>query len=188
MEHKPKPFTSAELAVLSLVIERDLHGYEIEAIIQERGMRNWTEIGFSSIYHILGLLERERLIASRAQAAPGKGPARKVYAATPAGRSRYEAEALGALATMVRPYPLFMQGLAALPFLAASKAADALVSYREGLAARLEELNAKDSPALPFHVAALFSYSKAMIGAEEEWVAALERELRSKAEGQGGGK
>ena len=71
--------TNAELAVLGLIVERDMHGYEIEAVIQERGMRNWTEIGFSSIYHILGHLEREGLIGSRTEAAPGRGPARKTF-------------------------------------------------------------------------------------------------------------
>ena len=43
--------TNAELAVLSLVVEAPRHGYEIEQAIAERGMREWTEIGFSSIYY-----------------------------------------------------------------------------------------------------------------------------------------
>jgi DNA-binding PadR family transcriptional regulator len=177
----PRALTNAELSVLSLIVERDMHGYEIETVIQERGMRNWTEVAFSSIYHILRLLERELLIESRAEPAPGKGPARKTYSATPKGRERYEAEALGALATADRAYPLFMQGLAALPGLDPSKAANALAAYREGLATRLEEVAAKDLPNLPFHVAAMFSYSKTMIRAEDEWVADLENKLRDTA-------
>jgi DNA-binding PadR family transcriptional regulator len=176
-----RALTNAELAVLSLIVEKDRHGYEIESVIEERGMRNWTEVAFSSIYHILRILERDLLIESRAEPAPGKGPARKVYSATQSGRERYEAEALGALATMVRPYPLFTQGLAALPGLDPEKAADALASYREGLRARLEEVEAKDLPGLPFHVAAMFSYSKTLIRAEEAWVADLEKKLRDTA-------
>jgi DNA-binding PadR family transcriptional regulator len=42
--------TNAELAILSLVAEQPRHGYEIEQVIEEREMREWTEIGFSSIY------------------------------------------------------------------------------------------------------------------------------------------
>ncbi|MGD8625667.1 MAG: helix-turn-helix transcriptional regulator, partial [Anaerolineae bacterium] len=45
--------TNAELAILTLVAEAPHHGYEIEQIIQERGMREWTEVGFSSIYYLL---------------------------------------------------------------------------------------------------------------------------------------
>ena len=42
--------TDAELAVLSLVAEQPCHGYEIEQVIEARGVREWTEVGFSSIY------------------------------------------------------------------------------------------------------------------------------------------
>ena len=50
--------TNAELAILSLVAEQPRHGYEIENVIEQRGMRAWTEIGFSSIYYILKKLEK----------------------------------------------------------------------------------------------------------------------------------
>lgn len=172
---------NAELAVLGLLVERDMHGYEIEAVIRERGMRNWTEIGFSSIYRVLGVLERGGLVASRTEKAPGRGPARKVFEARPEGRERYRSGCLAALSTSARPYPLFMQGLAALPGLEPDKAADALASYRGGLAERLAEVESQEAEGLPFHVAAMFSYSETLIRAEAEWVAALERKLRAKA-------
>ena len=56
--------TNAELAILSLVAEQPRHGYEIESVIEQRGMRAWTEIGFSSIYYILKKLEKAGLIAA----------------------------------------------------------------------------------------------------------------------------
>lgn len=176
-----KQLTNAELAVLGLIVERSLHGYEIEAVIQERGMRNWTEIGFSSIYRVLGLLEREALIDSRQEKAPGKGPARKVYSATSQGRERYREEAVEALSKARRTYPAFLQGLAALPEIGETETARALRSYKLGLAERLEEVKAKDLPGIPFHVAAMFSYSAAMIGAELAWVSGFEARLRDEA-------
>jgi DNA-binding PadR family transcriptional regulator len=181
----PRALTNTELAILSLIVERDMHGYEIETVIRERGMRNWTEIGFSSIYHILVLLERGALIRSRMEPAPGKGPARKVYEATDEGRERYRREALAALATAVRPYPLFMQGLAALPGLDLVAAADALANYREELSERLKEVKAKKMSGLPFHVEAMFSYSETMIRAEIGWVEELEKSLRGKTGKEG---
>lgn len=178
MKYSQGSLTGAELAVLGLIVERDQHGYEIEATIQERGMRNWTEIGFSSIYHVLGSLERDGLAAARTEAAPGRGPARKVYSATKAGRARYKQEALAALAADSRRYSPFVQGLAALPFLEEAEAADAVALYREGLAERLAEVKGKDSRNAPFHVRAMFSYSKAIIKAELDWAADFEAELR----------
>ena len=47
------PLSNAEYAVLSLLAEAPRHGYGVERIVEERGMRNWTEIGFSSIYFLL---------------------------------------------------------------------------------------------------------------------------------------
>jgi DNA-binding PadR family transcriptional regulator len=54
--------TNAELAVLSLIAEQPRHGYDIEQIIEARGMRDWTEIGFSSIYYLLNKLEEAGMI------------------------------------------------------------------------------------------------------------------------------
>src|SRR3989304_5788294 len=50
---------NADLAVLGLLMEQPRHGYQIEQVIQERNMRDWTEIGFSSIYAILGRLLKQ---------------------------------------------------------------------------------------------------------------------------------
>ena len=47
--------TNAELAILSLIAEQPRHGYQIDQVIQERGMREWTEVGFSSIYYLCAL-------------------------------------------------------------------------------------------------------------------------------------
>ena len=49
--------TNPELAILSLIAEKPRHGYDIEQVIEARGMREWTEIGFSSIYYLLNKLE-----------------------------------------------------------------------------------------------------------------------------------
>ena len=57
--------TNAELVILSLIAERPRHGYQIEQVIEEREMREWTELGFSSIYYILNKLEGQGHIDSK---------------------------------------------------------------------------------------------------------------------------
>ena len=57
--------TNAELAILSLIAEVPSHGYKIEQTIETRGMREWTEIGFSSIYYLLKKLEKAGLMESQ---------------------------------------------------------------------------------------------------------------------------
>ena len=163
--------TNAELAILSLIVEQPRHGYEIEQVIEERGMREWTEVGFSSIYYLLKKLERDGMIAGRLEEA-GRGPARKVYHATPTGRQAMHAASLDALAVPRRCYPPLQLGLASLPSLSQGEALAALRSYRDALAARLVQIQAnwEGKGSLPYFIDAMFDYSSAMLRAEMAWI------------------
>ena len=163
--------TNAELAILSLVAERPRHGYEIEQVIEERGMREWTEVGFSSIYYLLKKLEREGMIAGRLQEA-GRGPARKVYHATPAGRQALHTGILDTLAVPRRSYPPLQLGLAGLPGLSRDEALAALHSYHTALADRLAHVQAnwQGKQPLPYFIDAMFHYSVTMLRAEMAWI------------------
>ena len=163
--------TNAELAVLTLVAERPRHGYEIERVIGERGMREWTEIGFSSIYYLLKKLEREGLIEGQLEAAK-RGPARKVYRLTPAGREAARAGVIEALAAPHRCYPPLQLGLANLSGIPATEAVAALRQHRDALVEQLAQLQARQESQqpLPSFVDAMFDYSATMIQAEKGWI------------------
>jgi DNA-binding PadR family transcriptional regulator len=64
MEYSDPGINKREAAILGLLCEKPLYGYTIEKIIEERGMRHWTEIGFSSIYYVLKRLESRNLVVS----------------------------------------------------------------------------------------------------------------------------
>jgi len=51
----------AEFIVLGLIAENPSHAYNINKRIEERGMRNWTNIGRSSIYRVIKSLEKKGL-------------------------------------------------------------------------------------------------------------------------------
>lgn len=175
--------TNAELAILSLVVEQPRHGYEIEQVIEARGMRNWTEIGFSSIYYLLKKLEGQELIEGQLQEA-GRGPARRVYQATPAGREAYRAAVLDALAVPRRWYATLLLGLSGLPDVPLAEAVDALRQYRAALVERRDDVQAswdRQSP-LPDFIAAMFDYSVTMIRAEIAWVDKFIAKMEAKHE------
>lgn len=172
--------TNAELAILSLVVEQPRHGYEIEQVIEERGMRDWTEIGFSSIYYLLKKLEGKGLIEGQLQEAE-RGPARKVYQATPTGREAYRAAVLDALAVPRRWYSTLLLGLSGLPDVPLAEAVAALRQYRAALVERRDVVQAKwdlQRP-LPGFIDALFDYSVTMIQAEITWVEAFVAETEA---------
>jgi DNA-binding PadR family transcriptional regulator len=163
--------TNAELAILSLVAEKPRHGYEIECVIEGRGMREWTEIGFSSIYYLLNKLEREGLLEGNLEAAE-RGPARKVYKATAAGMSVHKAGVIEALSIPKSCYPPLQLGLANLPGITREEALDSLRKYQQALVQRLEYVNIRWEPQrpLPYFVDAMFEHSIAMIEAEMQWI------------------
>ncbi len=165
--------TNSELAILSLLAERPRHGYEIEQTIEQRGMRNWTEIGFSSIYYLLNKLEQSGLIQSRLEASQGKGPSRKVYRLTNAGRNAWQNAALDALSNPEPCYQPVQIGLSNLPLLPKDQALLALQSYLKKLETIRAELTAsrmgQEIP-LPYQAMAMFGLSLAMIESEIQWL------------------
>ena len=166
--------TNAELAVLSLIVEAPRHGYDVERLIMERGMREWTDVGFSSIYYLLGKMEKAGLVTSCADATSGSGPARKVFSATPAGLEAWEAASLGALSAPYLKHPLAL-GLANLPGLPPDKALVAVREHRSGLEERLAGMLAKrdSQEPLEWFVRELFDFSECSIRNQMSWIDGL---------------
>jgi DNA-binding PadR family transcriptional regulator len=164
--------TNTELAILGLVAEAPRHGYEIERLIEQRGMRNWTEVGFSSIYYVLGKLEQRGWIASRTEPAEGRGPARKVFEIQPTGRDAWYQATLEALTGPGQPNSSFLLGLAGLPGIRSADAVVALRQYRRGILARKNEVDEawQRAGTLPFVLEGMFEYSVNLLQTELDWL------------------
>jgi DNA-binding PadR family transcriptional regulator len=164
--------TNAELAILSLIAERPRHGYEMEQVIEARGMREWTEIGFSSIYYLLKKLENDGLVAGQTEQVAGRGPARKIYHITEAGMTALRAALIEALSVPQPRYSSFLLGMGNLAGLRPVEAIAALWKYHQALTDRLAHVQSRweEQKPLPYFVDALFDYSITMIQAEQAWI------------------
>ena len=165
--------TNAELAILGLVMETPRHGYEIEQTIEERGMRDWTDVGFSSIYYILNKLEERGLITSRKEPAPGRGPARKVYSVTGQGQGAWYQATLEALSEPGVPRQSFLLGLAGLPAISNDQVIVALQQYKAKLEERFAGLEARlkgSGEEMPLFLDGMFEYSYRLVQTEIEWL------------------
>ena len=163
--------TNAELALLSLLAEQPRYGYEIEQVIEQRGMREWTEMGFSSIYYLLKKLARQGRLKGR-RVSGKDAPSRVIYRLTSAGASALRRAVVSALATPARTPPSFLLGLSNWPAVPQSQGRRALDLYLARLkerSARLESQRRLQAP-LPDFVDAMFSYSLALAQAETAWV------------------
>lgn len=175
--------TNAELAILSLVAEQPRHGYDVERVINERGMREWTEISFSSIYYLLKKLGQEGMIEGQLEESE-HGPARKVFHLTPAGRGALRTGVLRALSVPGRCYPPLQLGLASLPSISHADAVAALLQYRYALAARRKHVRAtqeSQSP-LPYFVEAMFGHSVTLLETELKWVERFIEQMEERKE------
>lgn len=180
--------TDAELTILSLVAESPRFGYEIQQLIDERGLRDWLTIGFSSIYYILNRLEGQGMVASELRP-EGRGPARKVYAITDAGRGVLQT----AVADLLRqPRSLgsgFELGLANLRALKPRQVYRVLLHHRTDLQRNLELVESawarqqQESRPGAEHIQALYTHSLAIMRAELEWMTAFLEDWRARYPG-----
>ncbi|MFC4562972.1 PadR family transcriptional regulator [Nocardiopsis mangrovi] len=166
--------TPAELTLLGLLVEKPRHGYELNDVIDARGMREWTEIGFSSIYYLLGRLRDRRLIAETDAPPPARGKARRVYGATAEGRRACAQAAEAAVAELRPVFPPVLVGLANQPAIPPERLHAALDQRAAALAQKTAAIGAaRDAqPDAPPFVRAVFDYALGQLAAEQQWLAA----------------
>jgi DNA-binding PadR family transcriptional regulator len=155
------------------------HGYQLEQLIEQRGMREWTQIGFSSIYFVLGKLEQFGLISAK-QSVGAK--AKKVFSVTRAGRRALSAQTYAALRDYRPTYSSLLLGMIHWPVLTRDEALQALKTRGAAIEAeltRLDDIRADKQP-LPDFIEAVFDFSLGQLRAEAEWVAHTLDYMRTK--------
>src|SRR6266403_4986082 len=74
--------TTPDLVILSLLAERPMHGYEANATLEDRKIRDWAAVSRPQIYYSLDKLTRLGLIRAIAEDSPSAGPERRVLQTT----------------------------------------------------------------------------------------------------------
>jgi len=80
--------TTPDLVVLSLLAERPMHGYEVNATLENRNIRDWAPVSRPQIYYSLDKLTNLGLIRVGTDESPAAGPERRVFETTATGRDR----------------------------------------------------------------------------------------------------
>ncbi|HEX5117500.1 MAG TPA: PadR family transcriptional regulator [Pseudonocardiaceae bacterium] len=168
------------LAVLSALMERPMHPYEMASVLRERGKDRDMKIKWGSLYTVVGNLEKHGLVAATQSVRQGGRPERTVYRLTDAGHAELTDWVRELLATPEPEQPRFA---AALSVMATLPPAEATGLLRERLATLRAE-STSDERALAEtaqQVPRLFlvedEYALAMRRAEADWLAALVDEL-----------
>lgn len=165
--------TDAELTLLSLLAEAPRTGDDVQQLIQERGLRDWLAIGFSSVYYQLNRLERQGLLQSQLRP-DGHRPPRKVYTLTDAGRGILQTALVHLLQQPGGLGSGFELGLAHLHVLPPAQVYHALTHHRDTLrtqaAAVRRAWDRQKNDSAPPHVAALYTHSLTRMDSELQWL------------------
>ena len=80
--------TTPDLVILSLLAERPMHGYEVNATLESRKIRDWAAVSRPQIYYSLEKLTRLGLIRVTDDGSSSAGPERRIFQTTEEGRER----------------------------------------------------------------------------------------------------
>ncbi len=163
-----KPISPAEVLILGMLYPKPIHGYELNQLIEKRGVRQWANIGFSSIYYLLEKLESRGLVRSNGK----KSKARKAYSITAAGKKTCKVRTEELVEERVANKNPFMTGLANSFVLSESAFVDLLKNRLEDLNKQLDSLKRelKSQQPLPKQAAYLFSFTTSQINSEVKWI------------------
>jgi DNA-binding PadR family transcriptional regulator len=173
MEYPERAINEREAAILGLLFENPLYGYTIEKIIEKRGMRHWTDIGFSSIYYVLKRLESRNFIESSCQPQDDK-PSRKVYTITDTGRRILKEKIRSLLSQSTRIASPFDLGLAHLHLLSDEEAVACLKNRVITLQIAIDRVKSHQEyhrlNKKPCNIFALSDHALAQLYTEKGWV------------------
>jgi DNA-binding PadR family transcriptional regulator len=80
-----RSLTTPDLVVLSLLAERAMHGYEVNAELERRQLKDWAAVSRPQVYYSLEKLDGLGLIRAAESDVPAAGPQRRVFSTTAAG-------------------------------------------------------------------------------------------------------
>ena len=139
--------TQNDLLVLGLLLERPMHGYDIDQSIRGEEIEQWFVISSAAIYYSLGKLSRLGLIA---KAQPRETPVdRAVYRVTNLGREEFLTEMEGLLDStepIRTDYDLGIYMLNRLPRMHAEALLRRRIDFLREWAAALEQSRSDVSP------------------------------------------
>ncbi|MEQ7124060.1 PadR family transcriptional regulator [Actinopolymorpha sp. B11F2] len=169
------------LAVLSLLLERPMHPYEMSRTLRERNKEGSIKLNYGSLYSVVDKLVAHGLIEPQKTVRDGRRPERTVYGATSAGRAEFEDWLAELLAIPVKEFSQFEAGLSLLPGLPPEEVVDLLdqrcVQLEHSLASSEAILKAS-APSLPRLFWIEWDYVRTHLETDLHWTRKLVGEIR----------
>jgi DNA-binding PadR family transcriptional regulator len=182
MANQRKVSNLLALGVLSTVLQRPMHPYEMASFLRARGKEDDLEIKWGSLYTVVRNLAKHGFIEVAESTREGARPERTVYRITDAGRAELVDWVRELVADPQPEHPKFKAGLSVLSVLTPDEAATLLRQRLDAIERSTEALreslarHGKDVPRL-FLIEG--EYELAIHAAEAAWVGSLLDEFTS---------
>jgi DNA-binding PadR family transcriptional regulator len=170
-------------SALAMLIDAPMHPYEMYQLMLARKEDRVVKVSAGSLYRAVERLARDGLIEPTSTERMGNRPERTVYTVTDAGRSAFDESLEEMLGRLVNEYPEFPLAVGEAHNLPVDRVVELLGlrldAVRDGIAwydAAVVRIAAKGKPK---NVVLNVYYSRAMLAAEADWLAATIDELRS---------
>lgn len=176
-----KPGNPLALAVLTTLLQKPMHPYEIAQTLRSQGKDTSTKTNYGSLYTVVQNLEKHGLVEVTGVERQGNRPERTVYGLTGAGREEMAEWLSDLLAIPAKEYPVFETALslmAALPPDEVERLLETRLSSLEVQLASGRGALAKASETVPRLFLVEVEYQLHMVQAQAEWVGGFLEELR----------
>ncbi|WP_039796392.1 PadR family transcriptional regulator [Nocardia araoensis] len=168
------------LAVLSVIIERPMHRYEIAQTLRERGKDQDMAIKWGSLYTVVQNMAKVGFLEVVGSERAGARPERVIYRITDAGRAEMADWTRELLSTPEPEHHRFVAGLSILAVLPPAEVIELLGTRLEALDRTIETVR-RELGELAGTLPRLFivesEFGLAMLEAEAAWTRSLRAEL-----------
>lgn len=174
--------------LLGLVAEIPSHAYNINQRIEDRGMREWTNIGKSSIYNIITKLEDDGLVESYTEEVDNR--IRKIYTITDYGSDILKNQVYKVLSEFIgKKDEDFYVAFSMLPILTKEQQIEAITKSLKKIKKNKKGLEKmlKENSQMPLNVRGLFFHPIKILETDIEFLEWVLDEIKE-AKGQVGPK
>ena len=173
--------TPLGVAALSLLVEEPMHPYEMYQLLIARHEDRLVKVRPGTLYHAVGRLEEQGLVASTGTDREGNRPERTTYMISAAGREALTARLQDMLATPVNEYPSFPLAISEAYNLPAGVVVELLDRRLTALQEQLDFLDSGEELLRKKGVERKYwidvQYQQDMLRTEAAWIRSLQNQL-----------
>jgi DNA-binding PadR family transcriptional regulator len=180
MATKRKVNNLLALAVLSVIVERPMHRYEIASMLRARGKDRDMDIKWGSLYTVVQNLEKAGFLEVAGNERDGARPERTIYRITAAGRTEMIDWTRELIAVPEPEHHRFVAGLSIVSALPPGEVIELLGQRIEALSHIIDDVRrelGQITTTLPRLFVVEGEYGLAMLEAESAWARSLRDEL-----------